>query len=341
MFTIMTVLAYGSHPIPADAAPVDAGFQSSSEVISRINVYRTQNGLYAYSINQDLMRSAQAQSDYQASIESVTHTGAGGTNPRDRATSAGYGDGATIWVSEIIYGGTQASVDTAMSWWKGSSVHNNSMLSPQYLEVGAGVTSSGGSTYFTVVMGFISGATSGSTGDTTVSAGENSSASVPHNPVVVTEPGKDGSIVHEVQAGQTLWTIAAVYGIPLNQLLELNNLNRDTLLQPGQEIIIQPPRESEPIRTPTLDPDATSAETNPTPLTSSTPQAIMTDSPSNKTTPKSARSTITAPQEATTGSKGGLSTIGAVAVGMIALYAVIILVAASFRNVDKEEDRAP
>ena len=232
--TIMAVLAYGAHPIPIDAGPVGAGLWSSSEVISRINAYRAQNDLYAYSINQDLMRSAQAQSDYQASIQSVTHTGAGGTSPRDRATSTGYGDGATIWVSEIIYGGTQASVDTAMSWWKGSSVHNNAILSPQYLEVGAGVTSSGGSTYFAVVMGFVSGATSGSTGDSIPSDSENSPASIPQNPVLVAEPGEDGSIVHEVQAGQTLWTIAAIYEIKLDQLLERNDLSRDSLLQPGQ-----------------------------------------------------------------------------------------------------------
>ncbi len=331
LVTIIIVCAWSIRPSPASAAPVFADSQSASEIIARINAYRAQNGLYSYTINQNLMNSAQVQSDHQASIQSVTHTGSGGTSPKDRAFAAGYGNGGTIWVSEIIYGGTQASVDTAMSWWKGSSVHNNAMLSSQSLEIGAGVASSGGSTYFTVVMGLVSGSASEETG------GE--IPAIPKNPVQVAEPSEDGSIIHIIQAGQTLWTIAAVYDVPLDQLLELNGFSKDTLLQPGQEIIIQPPRESESTATPTVETTPTPSEIEPIPTPSTTPQLSLTRMPSSKSTPINARSTVSSAQEVSNNSGGGLSTIGIVAAGMIVMYAVIILIAATFRNKDDPQNR--
>lgn len=334
LFTIIVVCAWGIRPGPATAAPVIADPQSASEIIARINAYRAQNGLYNYTINQNLMHSAQVQSDYQASIQSVTHTGSGGSSLRDRAYAAGYGGGNTIWVSEIIYGGTQATVDTAMSWWKGSSVHNNSMLSPQSLEIGAGVASSGGSTYFTVVMGNVSGSTSGETGS------EIPPPAILNDPVQLAEPGEDGSIIHTVQAGQTLWTIAAVYDVPLDRLLELNEITKDTLLQPGQEIIIQPPLESEPTTTPTVESTPTPSATESIPTPSTTPQLSLTSTPSSKSTPINARSTISSSQEASNKPGGGLSTIGIIAVGMIGIYFVFILIAATFRNADDSQNRA-
>ncbi len=53
-------------------------------------------------------------------------------------------------------------------------------------------------------------------------------------------PNPDGSLVHEVQTGQTLIGVATVYGIELNDLLSLNNLTMDSILQPGDRILIRP-----------------------------------------------------------------------------------------------------
>ena len=96
---------------------------SPAEVITAINQYRAQNGLYAYQSNSILMTTAQQHSNYQASIGAVTHTGAGGTRPIDRAYAAGYGNGQIVFVTEIIYGGTNPTVNDAVSWWKGSAIH--------------------------------------------------------------------------------------------------------------------------------------------------------------------------------------------------------------------------
>ena len=48
-------------------------------------------------------------------------------------------------------------------------------------------------------------------------------------------------ISHIMQEGQTLWTISAIYDVPLADLLLFNNLNPEEILQPGDEIRIHWP----------------------------------------------------------------------------------------------------
>lgn len=43
---------------------------------------------------------------------------------------------------------------------------------------------------------------------------------------------------HEVQRGESLWSIARSYGVPFAQLLEANQMTRDTRLRVGQEIVV-------------------------------------------------------------------------------------------------------
>ena len=42
-----------------------------------------------------------------------------------------------------------------------------------------------------------------------------------------------------MEEGQTLWTIAAVYGIDLAQLLSLNGMTEDSFVHPGDEVIVR------------------------------------------------------------------------------------------------------
>ncbi len=52
-------------------------------------------------------------------------------------------------------------------------------------------------------------------------------------------PNPDGSLAHVVQSGQTLVGIAAVYGVSLADLLTLNNLTMQSIIQPGDEILVR------------------------------------------------------------------------------------------------------
>jgi LysM repeat protein len=57
-------------------------------------------------------------------------------------------------------------------------------------------------------------------------------------------PDAEGHIYHVVQSGDTMWSIAARAGITLDQLLQLNNLNRETFIQAGQQLLlgrVEPP----------------------------------------------------------------------------------------------------
>jgi LysM repeat protein len=55
----------------------------------------------------------------------------------------------------------------------------------------------------------------------------------------------DGSVVHTVQSGDTLSSIAFAYGVTVAQIRELNGIPEgEFLLQPGQRLIIKPPDEN-------------------------------------------------------------------------------------------------
>jgi LysM repeat protein len=222
-----------------------ASLTSPAQLIAAINNYRQQNSVHTLSENSILMSLAQNQSDYQASTGNISHTGPGGTKPIDRAYAAGYGDGNKIFLSEIIFGGYHVTVDDAMTWWKGSSLHNRVMLDSQYLEIGAGVTTDGDWTYFTAEIAWVTGISaptgageSDSSGDTSESQGESVLLPVP---IIKATPNEDGSIIHIIQEGQTLWSIAAVYEVDLDTLLKQNNLTRTSVVFPGEEIIVRPP----------------------------------------------------------------------------------------------------
>lgn len=70
-------------------------------------------------------------------------------------------------------------------------------------------------------------------------------------PVAVATPQEDGSIVHTVEKGQTLWSIATAYGVSVEQLHEMNGIPVDSvIIYEGQKLYIQTPSILEPEITP-------------------------------------------------------------------------------------------
>lgn len=72
------------------------------DVLAAVNALRANNGLPPLVANSSLMASAQAHSEYQAFLGTWTHEGAGGSTPKSRAIAAGYGGGATVFISENV-----------------------------------------------------------------------------------------------------------------------------------------------------------------------------------------------------------------------------------------------
>jgi len=71
--------------------------------------------------------------------------------------------------------------------------------------------------------------------------------SLPVFAVQTATPMANGSIIHEVMPGQTLFSIAEAYGIPITTLAALNNLATPYTIFPGDKLVIR----AQPTITPT------------------------------------------------------------------------------------------
>lgn len=258
------------------AAPgfLPAPQSSPGEVVALINAYRAEFGLPPYAEHSLLSQLAQGQADYLASTQGATggdiHTGPGGTRPRDRAYAAGYGGGSTIFISEIAKYGMGETAQSAIAWWKQSPNHNPTMIASTYVHIGCGVANDGTTRYYFVcVTGYSAGGAGAGTGASAGTPASGQSSQQPPVqimiPVSKAEPQPDGSIRHIVRTGQTLWTLAAVYDVPLQQILDLNGFSEWAVVHPGDEVVVAPPG-SAPTSAPTLDPNLT-----PSPTASLTP----------------------------------------------------------------------
>ena len=248
-----------------EAAPRD---DAASELIEAVNQLRASYGMDPLVIDPILMQVAQRQNDYSISIGQISHYGPDGSRPRDQAIAAGYGGGTTVFISENIVVGSGLTPSEAVEWWTGDEPHLNTMLGTYYRDVGAAAGEADGATYYTLVTGYVAG---GLSANSTVPAGDASKPILVGPAQVITStPQPDGAIVHVVEAGQALWTIAAIYGIDLDVLLSLNGLTEDSVVLPGDRLIVRPAPTETPSPEPTATPSATPAP--PTAVPSPTPR---------------------------------------------------------------------
>lgn len=129
------------------------------------------------------------------------------------------------------------------------------------------------------------------------------STPIPFAPFVNAQPTQEsGRIVHTVQTGDTIAAIAVAYGVPINEILELNGLTNEQsrFLTIGQTLVISEgsPEEDAAIEEPaeetpeTTEDAASSGFASPTveevaqePTTQPTEAPTATDSPTNTSTP--------------------------------------------------------
>ena len=142
-------------PAAAETAPRPLAAASAYDLIDAVNALRGSHGLPAYSINLTLMYTAQNQADFMAATGTVTHSGPGGIGLIDRLLAAGYplaGDLSLggFRAENIISGGDDATAQWAVDQWMGDAPHQNTMLSPNLSEIGAGVATAGGRVYFVI-----------------------------------------------------------------------------------------------------------------------------------------------------------------------------------------------
>lgn len=228
----------GTRAIPISNAPPS----SASEVVAAVNSLRVSNGLPPYNTHPILMQIAQAQADYMAATNGAYgHAGPDGSRPFQRALAAGYPVAGDLsqggFFSENWHAGYNLSPSGAVTAWQGDAPHLNTMLSPNLFDVGAGVSQNGSVVYYVLDAG-ASGSSTGNPGlSGTLTAPGTPLVSQFMVPVTVNTPGADGLIYHEVQYGQTLWSIAIAYETKIDEIKNLNGLLSNDLL-PGQKLLV-------------------------------------------------------------------------------------------------------
>ncbi len=238
LLSLLLLVGVGETAVPSAAAQSDTAYQ----VIQLVNGFRAGYGLPPFQVNSALMASAQNQANYMAANTIFSsHIGAGGSTPQSRANAAGY----IGYVSENIVGGTGMTPNQGLVWWENSPVHYNTLVTSRYIEAGTGYATNGSENFYVLVVGRPSDAPPVNT------SSDNSPEPLFITPIELAEPGEDGSIVHIVQEGQALWSLAAYYNVNIADLRLYNNLSENAFLHPGDRVIIQLAEGQEPPPTPT------------------------------------------------------------------------------------------
>lgn len=305
--------------------PVRSAAASPYDLIAAVNELRQNQDLNPLEVDNSLMAAAQGQADYLASISPNVgdgHEGPGGSRPADRAAAAGYplGPGWNVvenWaagtsdtsISEIIY----------QSW--SDALHWNTMTTVDGVHMGAGVAEAAdGMVYYILDVGVqygSGGSGSGGVGSTVPTTAVTAQVA----PVKVSTPNADGSVVHVVDTGQALWSIAAAYEVTVDELRALNDLPENAVIYVEQELLIRV------AYTPT-----------PSPTTTVTPR------PPTRTPipPQTAQSIITQTAQAEEGASGFLnmdrSTMGLVLVLISGVGLALMIISFAGRDKTKKED---
>jgi LysM repeat protein len=232
---------------PAQANAAQAGGVSAYDLILAMNTLRVSLGNPALIEHPIINAVAQATAQTMAANNMSWHIG----DVRGRIQAAGYGGGATVWATENFAVGTSMGIDQIMVAWADPD-HMRPAANPAYCHVGAGVAqAANGRIYYVLQAAYVSGS---ACGDVAVDGGGNDGGNftVPQIivPVKIATPNAEGQIFHEVQTGQSFWSIAIAYQITIADLEYWNNLSRDQTLAVGKRLFI-PSRRTQGYATPT------------------------------------------------------------------------------------------
>ena len=96
-------------------------------------------------------------------------------------------------------------------------------------------------------------------------------------PIIKSTPKADGSVIHVVQYGQSLWQISEYYEIPFTDLLSQNNLTEESTVFLNQELVIVPAEVEE-----TTEAEPSEEELDPTKTLAPTPTRTISPTPTKR-----------------------------------------------------------
>lgn len=240
------------------------------EVVEAVNALRVSEGLSPLSAHSALMQAAQIEADGIAGGLS------GHWRPENLTLgqwllSLGYplagdllqdGYRSENWVAA-------SSAEEAVLAWQGDDVHTNTMLSQYRSDMGVGVAV-GDEVYIVLITALRTRdgkmqstafpmLTQLASTSSFIADGTQVSQFVA--PVVLCTARPDGDVIHKVQHGQSLWSIAIAYNTTINQICAWNNLGQDTIIYEGQNLLIQKgatqPATASPVPKATSTPEST------------------------------------------------------------------------------------
>ena len=256
---------------------VEAAAVSAYDLIVAVNSYRNENDLNELPTNVYLMAAAQNQAVYLANTygstppgESEGHVGEDGSDATDRAEAVGYTVITGMQVREN-WAGVDASVslDSLLNDIWGDANNSNVMLNEYAVQIGAGATQIDNMVYYVLNIA-VDYSVSPASSTLTVESTETPDVV----PVEVSAPSSDGSIIHVVEKGQALWSIAITYGVTVDQIRALNGLSENDAIYEGQNLLVRAAYTA----TPTLTPTNTPMPPTRTPIPPQSPQALSTQS---------------------------------------------------------------
>ena len=226
-FVIILAILFSVLKQPAPVSAQSGSNITAYDLIGLVNGIRTGNGLPALEVSSILMSTAQSTAEIMAANRMGWHIG----DVRGRVMAAGYGGGANAWATENFAVGQMSLEDLAWVW--SDAAHMIPMVNPAYQHIGAGVaTAADGSIYYIVHAAY----TSGSPAARTQVPGQSGTdpTAVAYQwiiPVTVATPYADGTVIHEVKMGQSLWSIAIAYESHIVDILRFNQMS------PEQQVV--------------------------------------------------------------------------------------------------------
>lgn len=130
-------------------------------------------------------------------------------------------------------------------------------------------------------------------------------------PVSMSTPDQDGSIVHIVQPGQSLWQIAIAYGVKIDAIRTLNRLPQSYMIQPGDKLLIAH------VGTATAEPPTSTVSPSPLPPTA-VPTAEVTSGASSTPTPIPTAQAVSSSLSGTGVAVGAIVLTALIAAGFVA-----------------------
>ncbi len=268
-FLLISFLTIGLTAGWGRVSPVFAVVQGPTDMLNAVNVLRQDNGLSPYEFDAGLMASAQMHAEYMAQIGEITHVRADGSGPEDLGFFENVAGGQNLTIQVTIY-----------SLWT-DPAHWNTMVGMRFGKAGVGVAEKDGVVYYVLQVQKIQ---SGLEGQPTPNYQVTADPQVV-NPVTTVTPQLDGSVIHEVLDGQSLWSIATTYGITIAEIIQWNNLAPTPVIFPGERLLVQP--QPTATITPTITLTPLPATRTPTPtMTPKTPTATPTITMTATITPK-------------------------------------------------------